>query len=67
LAAGSERIVGAPTGSNVTSGFGGITLPIGLELAWADSLHHNFSIFVPIVDLGAVASYRFSNSTASTS
>lgn len=46
----------------------GVTTPIGLSLNWGNNFYgvkakgHSFSIYVPIVDIGAAFSYRWSNS-----
>ena len=46
----------------------GVTAPIGLSLNWGNSFYgmkakgHSFSIYAPIVDIGAAFSYRWSNS-----
>ncbi|HAJ80699.1 MAG TPA: hypothetical protein DCO75_13120, partial [Fibrobacteres bacterium] len=44
----------------------GITAPVGVSISWG--IHHNaISVFASIIDLGAIASYRFVNdSTIST-
>ena len=46
----------------------GVTAPIGLSLNWGNSFFgvkakgHSFSLYAPIVDIGAAFSYRWSNS-----
>ena len=46
----------------------GVTAPIGLSLNWGNSFYgmkakgHSFSLYAPIVDIGAAFSYRWSNS-----
>lgn len=45
----------------------GVTAPIGLSLNWGNSLYgipvrnHSFSLYVPIIDIGAAFSYRWKN------
>ena len=45
----------------------GVTAPIGLSLNWGNSFfgmpmkNHSFSLYVPIVDIGAAFSYRWKN------
>jgi len=46
----------------------GVTTPIGLSLNWGNNFYgvnakgHSFSFYVPIVDIGAAFSYRWTNS-----
>lgn len=55
-------------GSEIGSFVTGVTAPIGLSLNWGNSFYgkrakgHSFSWFVPIADIGAAFSYRWSNS-----
>lgn len=43
----------------------GVTAPLGLSISWGNSLGkgNSFSFFVPLVDIGAAFSYRWSNQT----
>jgi hypothetical protein len=60
-AVGAERTTGAgASGTNAT--FGGLTVPIGLEIGKPLSKVGSFSIFVPLIDVGTVASFRFNQS-----
>lgn len=61
LSGGAEILAGGP---RTTSAFGGVSLPVGLEFAYAGT-GGSASLFIAVVDLGAVASYRFSDSDAS--
>ena len=55
-------------GSENESFVTGVTAPIGLSLNWGNSFYgmrakgHSFSLYAPIVDIGAAFSYRWSNS-----
>ncbi len=55
-------------GSDSESFVTGVTAPIGLSLNWGNSFYgikakgHSFSLYAPIIDIGAAFSYRWSNS-----
>lgn len=55
-------------GSESESFVTGVTAPIGLSLNWGNSFYgmkakgHSFSLYAPIIDIGAAFSYRWSNS-----
>lgn len=55
-------------GSENESFVTGVTAPIGLSLNWGNSFYgmrakgHSFSVYAPIVDIGAAFSYRWNNS-----
>lgn len=44
-----------------TTGYGGLTVPIGPEWSVPVAPGRSFSVFVPLIDLGTVASFRFTN------
>lgn len=54
-------------GSGSESFVTGVTAPIGLSLNWGNNFYgmkakgHSFSLYAPIVDIGAAFSYRWSN------
>ena len=63
VSGGSEEVSKAAGGAG---GYLGATLPIGPEFAFAYAGGCAFSIFIPVVDLGAVASYRLGGSNSVT-
>jgi len=56
LQTGYERVLNSDKYSLVT----GITAPIGPSLNWGRN-KHSFSLFVPVIDIGAAFSYRWQN------
>jgi hypothetical protein len=75
VTAGAEMLAGATSGSGVSriSPHAGFTAPIGVGWNWGmanDAVKHTFlglfdigseSIFIPMIDVGAVASWRLGN------
>jgi hypothetical protein len=63
VGAGIE-VVSQTTGS-VRSGYAAPALPVGVEASWAiPKISSSLSLFLPIIDLGAIASSRFKESAA---
>ena len=62
---GKEHINGIGESGGLTNfpNSWGVTAPIGLAASWGWPKHHSFSLFASIVDLGAIAAFRFSNDT----
>lgn len=62
LSGGAEHAF-APDATGGTVGYGGLTVPIGPE--WSLPVKcGSLSLFVPLIDLGTVASFRFRNDNA---
>jgi hypothetical protein len=57
--AGLERLESAPGISNHVSPFGSLSLPIGIEYGRPVGGGRSFSLFAPLVDLGAIMATRF--------
>lgn len=60
---GGEKIAGFDKKAATTYG---LTAPVGVALSWGNFIFKSMSItaFVPLIDLGAIASYRLGNTTA---
>ncbi len=63
---GIERLRRPPAGSNQNSGTIGLSVPVGLSFSWKwDKTDKNsFSLFVPVLDIGAVTYFRLNDKNA---
>ncbi|MGH9885901.1 MAG: hypothetical protein ACREBE_10255, partial [bacterium] len=66
LSGGGEWLGGSTrqSGGNGRAAYGGVSLPIGAEIALGDGKQ---SLFLSVLDLGTVANYRFAGSSDQTS
>ncbi|HXT17355.1 MAG TPA: hypothetical protein VN706_17075 [Gemmatimonadaceae bacterium] len=63
--AGVENAFG-PGSNQGAAGYAGAVVPVGFELSWPFGRSNgSLSLFVPLIDLGTVASYRFGKDAAS--
>jgi hypothetical protein len=61
MAAGLEYLASTPDSVPAWGGVAGIALPVGIEYGWPTSGRSSNSVFLQLVDLGAVASARISS------
>lgn len=57
---GGEWLTGGDGAENEAAGYFGLALPVGLEVGFGSS---RYSLFIPMLDLGAIASYRLGDSS----
>ncbi|GJM31714.1 MAG: hypothetical protein DHS20C18_07150 [Saprospiraceae bacterium] len=64
--AGLERLAFPAAGSNQFSGTIGLSVPIGLSFSWKwdKAARNSFSLFIPVLDIGAVTYFRLNDENA---
>jgi len=67
IAAGREKLLNPLEGSKVTATTLGLSVPVGLALSWKfrDTDRASYTLFLSVLDIGAVTSYRLNDTLAS--
>ncbi len=67
IAAGREKLLNPIEGSKVTASTLGLSVPVGVALSWKfqNTERASYTLFLSVLDIGAVTSYRLNDTLAS--